>query len=407
MLFLGDCVSEEEDDERPGMFFPFDTARILPLPSTHTIPQPQPPMPWKILGHIPIAADCEAHFPPKAHPHVYANYVRNKYSLGKVFYVDMWPLGPRSCFIADPELASQYATTTQSLPKSPLVNDYLFKLLGRNNMVSLEGEHWKSLRSIFNPGFATAHLMTLVPYIVDQSLVFCAVLRESAASGSLIEMEELATRLTVDIIGKVVLDSNFNAQRSENAIVNTFRRQTVLMPPTGINPFASMNPLRNLQLFFNGRKLDRLIGEELDRKFSASKTSPASQNGSTEKPSRKDRKRSVVDLALEAYNKTTTSSSNAKITPGVMDATFRKNSIDSIKTFIFAGHDTTSSTIACVFYLLHQHIECHAKLLEELDEVFGQHKDSAAIGEMIRAKPYVRPSLNSTPSSPSQLTPPE
>ena len=205
-------------------------------------------------------------------------------------------------------------------------------------------------------------------------------------------MEELATRLTVDIIGKVVLDSDFNAQRSENAIVNTFRRQVVLMPPTGINPFAGLNPLRNLQLFFNGRKLDRLIGEELDRKFSALKTS---LNGSTEKPSRKDRKRSVVDLALEAYNNTT-SSSNTNTIPGVMDATFRQNSIDSIKTFIFAGHDTTSSTIACVFYLLHQHPDCHAKLLTELDAIFGQHRDSAAIGEQIRANPYLINKLDYT-----------
>lgn len=356
---------------------------------------PQPPMPWKILGHIPIAAECERHFPPDAHPHVYANYIRKKYKLGKVFYVDFWPLGPRSLFITDPELSSQYVTTTQSLPKSDLVNDYLYRLLGRNNMVSLEGEKWKTLRSMFNPGFASAHLMTLVPYIVDQSLVFCDVLREAAKSGELVEMEELATRLTVDIIGKVVLDSDFNAQRSENAIVNTFRRQIALMPPTSINPLAGLNPLRNLNLFFNGRKLDRLIGEELDRKFSASKTS---SNGSTEKISRKDRKRSVVDLALEAYTKTTTtSSSSSSSTPsGMMDATFRQNSIDSIKTFIFAGHDTTSSTIAYVFYLLHQHPHCHAKVLAELDLVFGQHADAAAIGEQIRQNPYLVNKLDYT-----------
>ena len=355
--------------------------------------QPQPPMPWKILGHIPIAAECERHFPPDAHPHVFAQYVRKKYNLGKVFYVDFWPLGPRSLFIADPELSSQYVTTTQSLPKSNLVNDYLHKLLGRNNMVSLEGEQWKTLRSMFNPGFASAHLMTLVPYIVDQSLVFCDILRECAECGALVEMEELATRLTVDIIGKVVLDSDFNAQRSENPIVNTFRRQVTLMPPTGINPFRGLSPMRNLNIFLNGRKLDRLIGEELDRKFSASKTT------TTEKASRKDRKRSVVDLALEAYNKTLTSSSSTTTdttTPGTMDATFRQNSIDSIKTFIFAGHDTTSSTIACVFYLLHQHPTSHAKLVAELTSVFGNNEDqpkhtndSTAIGEQIRANPYL------------------
>ncbi len=348
--------------------------------------QPQPPMPWKILGHIPIAAECEQHFPPSAHPHVYAHYIRKKYNLGKFFYVDFWPLGPRQLFIADPELSSQYITTGQSLPKSPLLGDYLLKLLGANNMVSLEGSQWKALRSMFNPGFASAHLMTLVPYIVDQSLVFCDVLRELAKTSALVEMEEIATRLTCDIIGKVVLDSDFNAQRSENPIVNTFRKQVTMMPPTGINPFAGLNPLRNIKLFLNGRKLDRLIGEELDRKFSASKQS---NGNATEKPtSRKDRKRSVVDLALEAYQKESTTSSKPTAS-GVMDARFRQNSIDSIKTFIFAGHDTTSSTIAYVFYLMHLYPSAHAQVKAEFASVFGADCSSNSIASQIRANPYL------------------
>ena len=364
-------------------------SNMKPLFSLLTFPpQPQPPMPWKILGHIPIAADCEAHFPAHAHPHVYAHYIRKKYNLGKVFYVDFWPLGPRNLFIADPEIASQYVTTTQSLPKSPIVRDYLHKLLGPNNMVSSEGAKWKALRSMFNPGFASAHLMTLVPYIVDQSLVFCDVLRECAASNALVEMEELATRLTVDIIGKVVLDSDFNAQRSDNPIVDTFRRQVVLMPPTSINPLLGLDPLRNFNLWVNGRKLDRLIGEELDRKFSASK-----QNGSTEKMSRKDRKRSVVDLALEAYQKESTN--GTKTRSGVMDARFRQNSIDSIKTFIFAGHDTTSSTIACVFYLLHGRPACHEKVIAELTSIFGK-LDSSSIASQIRGNPHLINKLDYT-----------
>src|ERR1700761_7512487 len=97
-----------------------------------------------------------------------------------IFYVDWWPLGPRWVFIADPELASKFLTTGQSLSKSRLTTDYLAKLLGPSNMVSLEGQAWKSLRSIFNPGFSASHLITLVPYIVDSSLVFLDVLREKA-----------------------------------------------------------------------------------------------------------------------------------------------------------------------------------------------------------------------------------
>ena len=163
-------------------------------------------MPSKILGHLPIAAECTKHFPPNTHPHAWCHYIQKKYNLGKFFYIDLWPLGPRQLYIADPEMASQYATSAAlSLQKSPLFADFLAKLLGPNNMVTLEGHTWKKVRTMYNPGFATGHLMTLVPYIVDASVTFANVMRQKAKTGELFQMEEYATRLTVDIIGKVVL----------------------------------------------------------------------------------------------------------------------------------------------------------------------------------------------------------
>ena len=141
----------------------------------------------------------------KLHPHVWCHYIRKKYNLGNVFYVDLWPVGPKWLFVCDPEISSQYITTGRSLLKSPLTTGYLGKLLGHDNMVGLEGQQWKRTRAMFNPGFSSGHLMTLLPYIVDASIVFCEVMREKAKTGEIFEMEEYATRLTVDIMGKVVL----------------------------------------------------------------------------------------------------------------------------------------------------------------------------------------------------------
>jgi cytochrome P450 len=94
---------------------------------------------------------------------------------------------------------------------------------------------------MFNPGFANGHLMTLLPYMVDMTVIFCEKLREAAKSGEVIEMEEYAAKLTIDIMGKIVLyvqvllaqaiggtnamtsDADFNAQNAPNPIVETFR----------------------------------------------------------------------------------------------------------------------------------------------------------------------------------------
>jgi hypothetical protein len=83
---------------------------------------------------------------------------------------------------------------------------------------------------VFNPGFAGSHLMSLVPGIVEDSLVFCEILSQCAASSKLVRLEELATRLTVDIIGRVTLDLQLNTQKENNEMVKAFRDQVYRLP---------------------------------------------------------------------------------------------------------------------------------------------------------------------------------
>ncbi|OAP61300.1 hypothetical protein AYL99_03501 [Fonsecaea erecta] len=348
---------------------------------------PQPPMESRFWGHLKIAGDCKKLFPPNCHVQNWANYIRKKYDLGDVFYVDWWPLGPRWVFIADPELASKFLTTGQSLPKSRLTTKYLTRLLGSNNMVGLEGQAWKSLRSIFNPGFSASHLITLVPYVVDSSLVFLDLLRDKAKANELVELDPLSIGFAIDIIGKVVMDSDFDSQKRPHPIVTTFRRQVQLMPTSAsIGPLDDINLIRPIRLWWNARKLDSLLGAEIDRKLAARKTSQGT-NGSVEieKP-RKDRKRSIVDLALDAYEKEV--AAGAKGGGMSMTSSFRTMAIDSIKTFIFAGHDTTSSTISYTMYLIHLHKHVYTKVAAELDSVFGPDVTASEMAELIKSDPH-------------------
>ncbi|KIW70862.1 hypothetical protein, variant 2 [Phialophora macrospora] len=345
---------------------------------------PQPPMEGgKFWGHLKIAGECKRLFPPNCHMQNWANYIRKRYDLGDVFYVDWWPLGPRWVFIADPELASKFLTTGQSLPKSRLVTAFLAKLLGPSNMVSLEGQAWKSLRSIFNPGFSASHLITLVPYVVDSSLVFLDLLREKAKTGEPVQLDPLTIGFAIDIIGKVVMDSDFDSQKKPHPIVTTFRKQVHMMPSaSSIGPLDDINFIRPLRLWWNQRKLDGLLGAEIDKKVAARKTLQQQANGKDEK-AKTDRKRSIVDLALDAYEKEVAAGA-----AGAMTSSFRSMAIDSIKTFIFAGHDTTSATISYTMYLLHLHPKVYKKLVAELDDIYGPETTAEQKAAMIKDDPH-------------------
>lgn len=324
-------------------------------------------------------------FPPGTHPHNWTTYIRKKYNTGNIFYVDNWPLGPRFLHIADPEVASKFVTTGQSLPKSPLMTAYVNTLLGKQNMVSLEGAHWKSLRSMFNPGFSASHLMTLVPFIVDSSMVFHDVLLQKANTGELFELEEVATRLTIDIIGKVVLDSDFDSQKGRHPIVESFRERIVLLPDASkIYPWQGIDIFRPYKLWVNGRRLDGYIGIELDAKIRAR------AEARNEKPAAfKERKKSVVDLALDGYEKELAQNGDINGAAPVINNSVRNDIIDSMKTFIFAGHDTTASTISYIFYLLHFNPDVYRKLSKELDEVFGPGLSTSEVADAIKADPYI------------------
>ena len=69
----------------------------------------------------------------------------------------------------------------------------------------MDGTEHKRWRAIFNPGFSSAHLMTLVGGIVDDSMVFTKILGRHAKKQEIFSLEEATTRATVDIIGRVVL----------------------------------------------------------------------------------------------------------------------------------------------------------------------------------------------------------
>ncbi|KAK5077308.1 hypothetical protein LTR51_002997 [Lithohypha guttulata] len=334
---------------------------------------PQPPMQNLLIGHLHIADLCRSLFPDDIHVHAWTDFVRERWNLPETFYVDWRPFAPLWLFSADPELVAEYINVKQNLPKSPMETGYLDKFLGKNNMVALEGERWKSLRSMFNPGFSASNIMTYADAIVEASLRFMTVLEEKARKNELFELEEYATRLTIDIIGLAVFDLDMDAQRKLHPIVHYFRERVLMMPPaTAIYPWQAVEPLRPLRLWWNSRKLDRAILEEVNHKI-VRRAKDIQDEAGDKKGSKK---KSIIDLALNAYEKEISMSDPSgqmkQITsPKDVPKSLERDLIDTIKTFFFAGHENP---------------DARKKLDEELNTVFPPGTSAA---ETIRKDPYI------------------
>ena len=70
--------------------------------------------------------------------------------------------------------------------------------------------------------------------------------------------------------------------------------------------------------------------------------------------------------------------------------------VDQVKTFLFAGHDTSASTISWVFYYLSIYPEIHVKMRAEHDAVLGPFTDTDTLAEKLSSDPRLLAKLDYT-----------
>ncbi|KAH8800159.1 cytochrome P450 [Xylogone sp. PMI_703] len=247
------------------------------------------------------------------------NHVADVYNLRGpgLFYVDAYPIQREALLVvSSPELAAQ-VTQISSYPKHPALNRGFGRAIGKRGIVVQEGAHWKELRTMFNPGFSQANLLSMVPMMVDEAQVFAFRLSASAAAGGFVRsLESFVADLTVDVIGQALLGIRFNSQNSSNATVTNLIEASRLVRPLFDFSIERLNLWRILKLRY-----------------------------------------------YEAL-------ANIK--------TFTKLIPHSIKTFIFAGHDTTSSVLAYAFYELSRHPKILEEVRAEHADVFGSDPEVTA-----------------------------
>ena len=143
-------------------------------------------------------------------------------------------------------------------------------------------------------------------------------------------------------------------------MVSALRRQIPWLSfGAEFNPLDRFNPLRPLVQWYNTRQMDSYISRELEDRFiNPNNTRTSDKLGP---------RGSIIDLALKTFPAET----NSKDTSEGIDPAFKSFLVSQIKLFIFAGHDTTSSTICYMFHLLSCNPSVLDRVCAEHDNVFG------------------------------------
>ncbi|KAL8934630.1 MAG: hypothetical protein Q9216_005805, partial [Gyalolechia sp. 2 TL-2023] len=333
------------------------------------------------FGHLLYLKGLKDGLPPNAHEqYMFADIAHDHFQDEGMFYVDLWPVSGMMIIVTSPLVATQVAQTNTKLShdRASMLKRFFKPIAGGPNLFDMAEKEWRPWRQIFNKGFNTEQVINLVPHVLEETEVYKESLRTLARKGEMFYLDLVTLRFTIDVIGQTILNASLGAQKGYNVLADSMLSQIRWHQPNAeANPLGHFNFVRWAVEWWNGRQMDKYIGDELDKRFADFKGAASSTK----------KQRSVIDLVLQAYV-----AQSGEQKPAKLDPTFRTFAIRQIRLFVFAGHDSTSSTICYAFHLLSKNPAALQHIRAEHDRVFG--KDLAQTSPLLATNPKL---LNDLP----------
>jgi cytochrome P450 len=220
----------------------------------------------------------------------------------------------------------------------------LIGLMG-DGLLTIDGEFHRRSRMIMLPAFHREHIAASVEVIVEET----ERALEQMSPGATVELYSWTRHLALRVAMRALfgLDPDGEHARSEDAAglfeqaLSFYASEYLLRILRGpLSPWASMQRA--------ARKLDRVIYSEISRRRRTG-----------------ERGQDVLSLLLDAHDEDGDVLTDEQIR-------------DEVMTLMFAGHDTTTSTVSFMFYELARHPEIVARLLAEQDRELADGRPSDA-----------------------------
>lgn len=262
---------------------------------------------------------------------------------GLVYSVNIPFILGRLIVISDPDLAKR-VLVTKNYPKS-FFYKLLVPLIGPQSLVILKEQEWVGMRKAFNPGFAPLFLKNMVQTMATKLERFVQNIERDIDADQVTNMLLEAQSFTSDVIVQIAFGEDWGntgephpARKLEDEICSLYSS-------------LAMNPLRRIYDLRTKHKMHKVgieLQEEmraiLDRRLAAGTTATDSKD--------------ILSLAIAHLTKE----------GGTLTEQDKDSIVDQLKTFYFAGHDTTATTIAWAMWELSQHPEALMIVRSELQQ---------------------------------------
>ncbi|XP_053951793.1 cytochrome P450 4d2-like isoform X2 [Anastrepha ludens] len=290
---------------------------------------------------------------------IIAQVYENRAKYGKIHR--FWVLHQLTVFVMDAKYM-EFILSSQQLIKKSSSYDFLECWLGRGLLLST-GKKWHTRRKIITPTFHFKILEEFVEIFDQQSSVMIKKLKAQADGTTVINIFPIVCLTALDIIAETAMGVKVYAQdnpdieyvRALASIANTMAHR-FLKPTWRLNwLFRLVANSEYKKMVQNTVIMHKFTNKVIvDRRAALEKKIIEDDVGSNKK------RMALLDVLLQATQ-------DGK---PLSDEDIR----EEVDTFMFEGHDTTTSGISFCLYLISRHPEVQNKLVEEINEVIGTDK---------------------------------
>ncbi|CAB3256716.1 unnamed protein product [Arctia plantaginis] len=242
---------------------------------------------------------------------------------------------------------------------------FLDSWLGQG-LVTSTGNRWRTHRKLLTPAFHFNILQNFLPVFCKNQRILTEKLRERAKKGKPIDLLPLVALAALDNVIESIMGVSMEVQKNEesNYVKSTDMMANIVssrmqIPFLGLEMLFNILPLKKQQdkalevLHGQTRKVIQMRRDELNK---ANITSLATHSDIGMK-----NKHAFLDLLLLS-----------EINGEKIDEEGVREEVD---TFMFEGHDTTTSGIVYTLFALSKHRDVQEKIYEELKTIYGGNMD--------------------------------
>jgi cytochrome P450 len=260
---------------------------------------------------------------------------------GNVYTISI-PVVGKMIVICDPELAKQ-VLVKKNYDKSPLYQLFT-PVIGKKSIVILHGKEWSTKRRAFNPGFGPAFLKTMVTTMAEKMERFVECIEFDINMNEPTNMLTRAQTFTSDAIVSIAFGEDWGGKEPHPARlweseICRLSAGLVLDPMLLLFGYGTRRKIRVYEKLLDQEMLD-IVERRLANHSSDSKNTD------------------ICSIAIDQMRQES----------GTLTDDDKIAISHQLKTFYFAGHDTTASTIAWAMWCVSQHATVLEKVREELKE---------------------------------------